>query len=261
MQPSTGGTFIVHLLTERPSDVEGGPATIAGHVLWDRKAEGGFPGRLFSSCWHFPLEGWSRVVDTSSPAGLHTLPDELPNASKRVRRGRFISPGHRSLCYLSVRSIYSHVVDIRERLTMWAETKELKRRVRDVIDPKRDLGHVDGKKSTRPFPFLDPQLRTAGTLTSAPSTAQPTSTTLPAPAAQPTDSPPAMPRAVPHCQGPDGTRKFTPMDVDVDSRPSSRRGPEGRVGEVLHARGEIQVGGESEAAGSRKPGEECEECA
>jgi len=26
------------------------------------------------------------------------------------------------------------------------ETKELKRRVRDVIEPGRDLGHVDGKK-------------------------------------------------------------------------------------------------------------------
>lgn len=26
------------------------------------------------------------------------------------------------------------------------EVKELKRRVRDIIDPSRDLGHVDGKK-------------------------------------------------------------------------------------------------------------------
>lgn len=37
---------------------------------------------------------------------------------------------------------YRSTVDLR-----YAETKELKRRVRDVIDPKRDLGHVDGKKS------------------------------------------------------------------------------------------------------------------
>jgi predicted Rdx family selenoprotein len=29
------------------------------------------------------------------------------------------------------------------------ETKELKRRVRDVIQPERDLGHVDGKKATK----------------------------------------------------------------------------------------------------------------
>ena len=27
----------------------------------------------------------------------------------------------------------------------WVETKELKRRVRDIIEPGRDLGHVDGK--------------------------------------------------------------------------------------------------------------------
>ncbi|KAH8658732.1 Rdx type Seleno protein, partial [Tricladium varicosporioides] len=53
LQPSTGGTFRA-------------PATIQKHLLWDRKAEGGFP-----------------------------------------------------------------------------ETKELKRRVRDIIDPSRNLGHVD----------------------------------------------------------------------------------------------------------------------
>lgn len=28
----------------------------------------------------------------------------------------------------------------------YLETKEIKRRVRDIIDPNRDLGHVDGKK-------------------------------------------------------------------------------------------------------------------
>lgn len=31
-----------------------------------------------------------------------------------------------------------------------AETKELKKRVRDIIDPTRDLGHVDGKKKSVP---------------------------------------------------------------------------------------------------------------
>ncbi|TGO24182.1 hypothetical protein BPAE_0109g00100 [Botrytis paeoniae] len=29
-----------------------------------------------------------------------------------------------------------------------SETKELKKRLRNIIDPSRDLGHVDGKKST-----------------------------------------------------------------------------------------------------------------
>jgi hypothetical protein len=46
-----------------------------------------------------------------------------------------------------------HRYNIRLRDTnhSYIETKELKKRVRDVIDPKRDLGHVDGKKSMYPF--------------------------------------------------------------------------------------------------------------
>ncbi|ROV98969.1 hypothetical protein VSDG_03707 [Cytospora chrysosperma] len=70
LQPSTGGTFTVeifHYLAPAPGfSPAGGPGAGPGRVLWDRKADGGFP-----------------------------------------------------------------------------ETKELKRRVRDVIDPGRDLGHVD----------------------------------------------------------------------------------------------------------------------
>lgn len=62
LQPSTGGTFVVDIVTAAAS-TSGPPQP---RVLWDRKADGGFP-----------------------------------------------------------------------------ETKELKRRVRDVIEPGRDLGHVD----------------------------------------------------------------------------------------------------------------------
>jgi predicted Rdx family selenoprotein len=40
LQPSTGGVFAVHLYTAAPSST----ATIQKHLLWDRKAEGGFPG-------------------------------------------------------------------------------------------------------------------------------------------------------------------------------------------------------------------------
>ncbi|KAL7273560.1 hypothetical protein RUND412_003564 [Rhizina undulata] len=36
------------------------------------------------------------------------------------------------------------------------ETKELKKRVRDIIDPARDLGHVDGKKNAIPAPAPAP---------------------------------------------------------------------------------------------------------
>lgn len=39
---------------------------------------------------------------------------------------------------------------------MVTETKELKRRVRDIIDPGRDLGHVDGKKKTSAAPTSSP---------------------------------------------------------------------------------------------------------
>ncbi|EPE36085.1 Thioredoxin-like protein [Glarea lozoyensis ATCC 20868] len=73
LQPSTGGTFVVNLYHAYPTgDDEAAP--LQKHLLWDRKAEGGFP-----------------------------------------------------------------------------ETKELKRRVRDVIDPARNLGHVDGHKK-KPSP-------------------------------------------------------------------------------------------------------------
>lgn len=40
----------------------------------------------------------------------------------------------------------SGVEDIRHKTNPGLETKEIKRRVRDIIDPNRDLGHVDGKK-------------------------------------------------------------------------------------------------------------------
>ncbi|KAH9900617.1 Rdx family-domain-containing protein [Xylariomycetidae sp. FL2044] len=72
LQPSTGGTFVVEIFTSaRPTAAAAAAAAdtspaIRRNVLWDRKADGGFP-----------------------------------------------------------------------------ETKELKRRVRDVIEPGRDLGHVD----------------------------------------------------------------------------------------------------------------------
>ncbi|TVY44139.1 Guanine nucleotide-binding protein subunit gamma [Lachnellula subtilissima] len=75
LQPSTGGTFVVHLYHANPSSSGDEPVTMQKHLLWDRKAEGGFP-----------------------------------------------------------------------------ETKELKRRVRDIIDPSRNLGHVDGHKSKSVIP-------------------------------------------------------------------------------------------------------------
>lgn len=50
MQPSTGGTFVVHLYNAVPdgSGVDG-KVTVQQHLLWDRKAEGGFPGMFYLS--------------------------------------------------------------------------------------------------------------------------------------------------------------------------------------------------------------------
>ncbi|KAK6361250.1 hypothetical protein TWF730_004992 [Orbilia blumenaviensis] len=44
-------------------------------------------------------------------------------------------------------TLESHVIWDRKRDGGFPETKELKKKVRDIIDPNRDLGHVDGKKS------------------------------------------------------------------------------------------------------------------
>src|SRR5271168_762459 len=46
LQPSTGGTFIVSMYYSSEFAAGGeDPVQIQHHVLWDRKAEGGFPGR------------------------------------------------------------------------------------------------------------------------------------------------------------------------------------------------------------------------
>lgn len=46
LQPSTGGTFIVNLYTAATTSTssEDGEVHVLKHLLWDRKAEGGFPG-------------------------------------------------------------------------------------------------------------------------------------------------------------------------------------------------------------------------
>ncbi|KAI6710685.1 guanine nucleotide-binding protein gamma subunit [Diplocarpon mali] len=171
LQPSTGGTFVVNLQTASPSLVEGHPATISHHVLWDRKAEGGFP-----------------------------------------------------------------------------ETKELKRRVRDIIDPERDLGHVDGKKSTsKPELTAPPIIETTSSLGPTP---QVTATNAPVPC--------AFDRI--QATGTTNERKFTPMDVDISSRPGSSQGKDECSDEFLNARGKIQLGDESGVGEYCKPGDKCEGC-
>ncbi|KAN0114757.1 Rdx family domain containing protein [Hyaloscypha variabilis] len=169
LQPSTGGTFKVYLYDEEPGATENDEVTIEEYLLWDRKAESGFP-----------------------------------------------------------------------------ETKELKRRVRDIIDPNRNLGHVDGKKSTSANP--EP---------SNPNVEKSNSSTKP----QNFMGNPPIPRAINRLQHlsveeshPSAERKFTPMDVDVNSRPTSSKGEEGQV---VNSRGKIVITGDSEAGGYCLPGEDC----
>ncbi|KAH6681961.1 seleno protein W family protein [Halenospora varia] len=160
LQPSTGGTFKVHLYHLPITGSDGEPATLQKHLLWDRKAEGGFP-----------------------------------------------------------------------------ETKELKRRVRDVIDPSRNLGHVDGHKTL-------PESNAA-----TEPTADTTQATAPSAAPQTQTAP--IPRAINRLQagneGPTAERKFTPMDLDFSSRPSSRKASEANIGGA----GSFKHGGN---------GEVCEDC-
>jgi predicted Rdx family selenoprotein len=46
LQPSVGGTFVVNLYTAATVNAQDEPVAIQKHLLWDRKAEGGFPGTL-----------------------------------------------------------------------------------------------------------------------------------------------------------------------------------------------------------------------
>lgn len=73
---------------------------------------------------------------------------------------------------------------------------------------------------------------------------------------------PPIPRAINRLQHlaveeaqPSSERKFTPMDVDVTSRPTSSKG-EAAQGEVVNSRGKIVITGDGEG-GYCMPGEDC----
>jgi len=160
LQPSTGGVFVVALYVAGEVTEESGEVEVKKHVLWDRKAEGGFP-----------------------------------------------------------------------------ETKILKRLVRDVIEPDRDLGHVDGKKAIK-SPEISPEY----------------SSSNPTPSTSSTSNPP-IPKAISLLQ-PTSERKFTPMDIDT-SRPGSSLEKER---EVVNSRGKIVISGGEEGGdgfgGFCRPGDE-----
>lgn len=49
LQPSTGGTFVVKLFHGFSEEGGEGGVEVKEYLLWDRKAEGGFPGLSFTS--------------------------------------------------------------------------------------------------------------------------------------------------------------------------------------------------------------------
>ena len=53
LQPSTGGIFKVYLYDEEPGATENDDVTIEEYLLWDRKAESGFPGMILLSLPYF----------------------------------------------------------------------------------------------------------------------------------------------------------------------------------------------------------------
>ena len=136
--PSTGGVFVIDIThvvvstTHTSTQSDGGvlsltlkderniPQTTQTTRLWDRKVDGGFPGMYY--------------LHHSSYASFFFFSFSL----------RFALP------------LLFRYTDKRDIPVYWnnqsppllnAETKSLKKLVRDIIDPTRDLGHVDGHKA------------------------------------------------------------------------------------------------------------------
>ncbi|KAK6503453.1 hypothetical protein TWF481_008469 [Arthrobotrys musiformis] len=75
---------------------------------------------------------------------LQTFSTSLGEVSLRPSTGGIFTVTLETLNGESI--LESHLIWDRKRDGGFPETKELKKKVRDIIDPNRDLGHVDGKK-------------------------------------------------------------------------------------------------------------------
>lgn len=131
--PSTGGVFVIDIThvvvstTHTSALSDGGvlsltlqderniPPTTQTTRLWDRKIDGGFPGMNIYFIFLMRL--------------FFFLPPFSPSPFFSVISKRDIYQNNQSPPVLN------------------AETKSLKKLVRDIIDPTRDLGHVDGHKA------------------------------------------------------------------------------------------------------------------
>ncbi|TGO72783.1 hypothetical protein BELL_0419g00050 [Botrytis elliptica] len=164
LQPSTGGTFIVELFTDAnanktaTSNVEREAeknvdevkeVKVLKHTLWDRKSEGGFPGL---SPFSFLSSYCSR--DIEQKVGLDA------ERYWGFRSGFWSNLG-----------IYDSIGQITDCNTN-LETKELKKRLRNIIDPSRDLGHVDGKKFPATTSTATPSVSNPAPTNPLPSSAQ-----------------------------------------------------------------------------------------
>ncbi|KAM3070339.1 hypothetical protein ACMFMG_010170 [Clarireedia jacksonii] len=121
--------------------------------------------------------------------------------------------------------IQKHVIWDRKVEGGFPETKELKKRVRNIIDPTRDLGHVDGKKST-PSSSSSSSNPSTTTITTTNTANQSTSTSSP-PQPQPQ----------------------TPSSTPNKAEPKAEE-------EVLNSRGKIAITGEGDSFGYCRPGDE-----
>lgn len=168
---------------------------IQTHELWDRKKDGGFPGKI---SYHFAF-----AVCPILPVSCSTD-----------------SPAH-------------------------TETKILKRRVRDVIAPERNLGHVDGHAAVNE----ESTVRTTQSEAADPAVAE-TSTVANI------DVQPSLGAGIPSALRTDAiaktdwergasSRTFTPMDIDT-STPGTRVASQSTRGDVDVAAADRCVDGDCE---------------
>jgi predicted Rdx family selenoprotein len=209
LQPSTGGAFIISLYSSGPPKEDG--INVYHNVIWDRKADGGFPG-MFSHCTYIRIAGNHCFCDFIWLDTFSVFPSNTHLRMNQVKRA--LSYKAQKLI-LTLQNEFSVTASLDVRKLNIAisntETKELKRRVRDIIDPGRNLGHVDVKKSVpaTEADISEHERKEANGEHDAFKDNNPISKTL-------DEQDIRRPRAISDVQNPgqEQERKFTPQDVD-----------------------------------------------
>ncbi|MBE3044644.1 hypothetical protein IMZ48_19205 [Candidatus Bathyarchaeota archaeon] len=102
-----------------------------------------------------PRRRSSSIPHTSNPELFHALasnglqPEAPPEEAPRRRRPSSTPHTEHPELGGALRRVSTNTRTLWDRRVDggFPEVKELKRRVRDVVEPGRDLGHVDGKKA------------------------------------------------------------------------------------------------------------------